>query len=280
MSVFDEFRERLDALSPPDATQTWNEAIRRLHADAAHGTVDDFLRWPGLAHTCPTEFWPFARWHADMMAAPDAEHWRTLSRDSGIGSPPAFSADPQASPLSVQHAYHLFAYQQTTGRAFGQADIVLEFGGGYGGFARLIRRVRPFGLHIVYDLPAMSAVQAMFLRLHDIPLVPWAGVEYGVRDGVCLISDPAELRRVADYLAENALRAAFVATWSLSEAPLAVRAEVFPRFLPHVVQALISYQRDFEGMSNADYFRELAGAWPGAQDGPVPHYESERYLFY
>ena len=43
-------------------------------------------------------------------------------------------------------------------------QTTVEFGGGYGSMASLMRKINPNGTHIIVDLPEMNLVQTFFLN--------------------------------------------------------------------------------------------------------------------
>jgi hypothetical protein len=181
------------------------------------------------------------------------------------------------SPILIQHAYHLSHYEYRTKTPFLDCDMIFEVGGGYGSFCRLLRAAGFRGLHIIYDLPGVSEVQRLFLQCSGIPELKTDAIREGGSSGFCLLTD-SNLELALDYCEKRSARLGFVATWSLSEAPIVVRTRLFPRLHRIVVKYLISYEPTWDGLDNDRYFDEfrnnsLVKSWVQSE---LP---GSRYLF-
>jgi hypothetical protein len=147
-------------------------------------------------------------------------------------------------------------YESATGHSLVDCDIIFEVGGGYGSFCRLLKNAGFNGLHIIYDLPHVAAIQRLYLGASGFDDVPQVEVSQRNHHGFCLVSDDA-LNSAFNILAACKLCIGFVATWSLSEFPLGARKRVLPRFLDICSQYLIAYQPHFFGVNNEEYFDTL-----------------------
>jgi hypothetical protein len=127
------------------------------------------------------------------------------------------------------------------------------------------------GLHIIYDLPHVAAIQRLYLGASGYDEVPQAEASPREHHAFCLISDDT-LSTTFETLAACKLRIGFVATWSLSEFPLAAREQVMPRFLGICCRYLIAYQPHFSGINNEMYFDTLRKLHPqlGWQKEDIP----------
>ncbi|AWN48660.1 hypothetical protein DK419_21770 [Methylobacterium terrae] len=245
------------AVGPETATAFWREQGRLIAADARVGSPHDFLRWPSLEPFSAPESWIPQACYDALRDRPDwASRWFPLTRDTKVGGPKDYGRDLGTSPILVQHAYHLMRYEQDTGRALTECDVIVEIGGGYGSFCRLLRNAGFEGLHVIYDLPHVSAIQRLYLGLSGFTEVSPAQVARRTRHGVCLVTDDG-LDAVHAALADQGLTVGFVATWSLSEAPMSVRDRIFPRFHPLCTRYLIAYQPYWDRIDNGAYFGAL-----------------------
>ena len=228
------------------------EIARALRVQGA----DQFLRLPPIARTVhPRIRSPGAKYLSYLF------HSRCFSStlqkaltESPVGRPLLSPHYPLSSPLLIQHGYHLIRLLESTDFDLAKAQLVADFGAGYGSFFRLLRNLGYRNRYLICDLPVMCALQRFYLR-NVFPDGP---------DG----QPPANLRWASSDIAatlrsESAALAPslFIATWSLSETPAAVRAEVAPA-LAGFDYVLCAYQRAFGSYDNVQYFRSLAQALP------------------
>jgi hypothetical protein len=227
---------------------------RQIQYDADTCDRFEFLRWPSLNNFSVPEEWIPQIWYTTLLINPCwSTKWFPLTRDTKVGRPKDFSLDFGTSPILVQQAYHLLRYESATGHSLVDCDIIFEVGGGYGSFCRLLKNAGFNGLHIIYDLPHVAAIQRLYLGASGFDEVPQVEVSQRNHHGFCLVSDDA-LNSAFNILAACKLRIGFVATWSLSEFPLGARERVLPRFLDICSQYLIAYQPHFFGVNNEEYF--------------------------
>jgi hypothetical protein len=138
------------------------------------------------------------------------------------------------------------------------------------------------GIHIIYDLPHVANIQRLYLRLSGYDEIP--ATDLAVRDShaACIASGDDDLGKVFAFLVVANLRVGFVATWSLSEAPIAVRDSIFPEFHRLATHYLIAYQPAWQGVDNIAYFRTFPLSRPDltwtSEDIPQPVLPSF-YLF-
>ncbi len=242
MGILEEFKSRLIGLATDTnvtgtATPYWMERAKALTQIAKTAPTKDFLRW-----TNDFDHEDASNYHDDykqLVAHPEWERWKKLTRVAGWGNPHAFALDAGTAPVPTQHARTLMEYErQTGGRLTDDIDVVVEFGGGYGNFARMLRADGYEGPHIIIDLPHTREFQRAFLQLHQVPLregLPLDALGPGVH--LCIEKDiPAILESV------RGKRVAFVAMWSLSEVPLELRAKLFPTLHASCAKYLIQSQ--------------------------------------
>ena len=155
----------------------------------------------------------------------------------------------ESSANLIHHAYHVSRFEDVTGARVADFDTIVEFGGGYGSMARLAWQLGFRGEYVIYDLPEMSAVQRYCLTSMGIPVSAAGTVHRG--PGVSCATNADELARVlGDRVADLLL-----ATWSLSETPVAFRE----RFLPLVRtnHYFFGYEDRYRGVDNDAYFTDL-----------------------
>lgn len=183
---------------------------------------------------------------------------------------PAISEDPTGSPLPywtqrsssgnlIHHGYHIAQFEAQTGADVSILDFVVECGGGYGSMCRLFRNLGFTGEYIIFDLPHFSALQKYYLQSLGISLSPGDKGGNGMTVRLC-----SDLDAFKEVVGEKSVvdRSLLLATWSLSEMPLSLRAELTPMFR-NFQYLFFAYQSVFEEVDNVEYFAELGREEPG-----------------
>lgn len=256
----DELLAGFDRLGQLQVTSNeWQAFVLELERVFRRGNPSTFLRDPFIRRVLHARQIGLSSRYLDHLRKDPI--WRdVLIRgcvESRFGDPFIDPSLPQASPLLIQHGFHLAKVLETAGTPLEKLRSFFEFGGGYGCFAMLLKNLRFPGRHVLYDLPHMTLLQQFYLRN-----------VFQER----LEADPAFLGNLswlsgdpADESVAGAVRAAagdrpsvFLATWSLSESPVDLR----DRFLPLISEfdfVCIAYQESFDGVDNRAYFE---GALP------------------
>jgi hypothetical protein len=145
---------------------------------------------------------------------PAAALARALDEDL-VGDPALACAHPPTSHTAIHHLHHLLRFEAVTGRRVADARVVVEWGGGFGGFARTLRRLTADTppAHVIVDLPIVGALQWTYLTsifgAEHVDLALEAG--HLPRPGVFTIVPPG-LAQTLDVDADL-----FVSLWAMSE---------------------------------------------------------------
>jgi hypothetical protein len=227
----------------------------------------NFLRWPVVRRTMFVGSTAFVREELRALRSQRdwARRWKPALIEDSFGNPPSLSRFRATSGNRVHHAYHLLQFERLTGSHISDIDCVFEFGGGYGGMARLVNRLGFRGRYVILDLEAFSALQAAYL----------AETLQNARADVHCVSDS---EAVPSLLTGE--RRLFLATWSLSEVPSSIR-ERMQCVIAACSHFLIGYQLRFEELDNAGIASEIARVAPKRtvwQDIPISHLSGNRYL--
>ena len=257
-ALIDELRTGCRALPVADTNRgtptevDWATAMNRLRHLAVHADPRGFLRWDVIVERMAVRHSPFTAIElAALQARPDWEsRWRRAIRECDAGRPFRYAGWPDSSEPLIQTAYTLARLETLAGRPVAEWDAVVEFGGGFGSLCRLMHQLGFRGRCVIFDLPPFTLLQRYFLHS--------AGV---LRDDarITLTSDLTELERAVAALPADAW-SMFVACWSLSETPLALRAQIRP-LVERIGRYAIVYQERYGEMDNVDYFTNhwLAG---------------------
>lgn len=243
------------------------DALRR------HGTRE-FLRLPPISRTVHPPMRSLGRRYWAYLTR-SARFTATIQKaltESPVGMPLVSPHYPLTSPLLMQHGFHVVRLLESTDFDLSRLALVVEFGGGYGSFYRLLHNLGYRNRHVICDLPPMRALQRFYLRnvfptgpaAEPPPNLEWLSGE--VEDG---------LKRLAAERAPSL----FIATWSLSEIPEEARERIASA-LPGFDYVLCVYQRSFGGYDNVRYFTALERARPEFewQHAECPAFRNNFYL--
>lgn len=238
----------------------WATLVTEISEALRQGGADQFLRLPPIAKTLHPRIRSPGRKYLTYLVTSKkfspAIHMAIT--ESPVGKPLVNPYYALSSPLLVQHAYHLVRLLEATDFDLSSVRLVVEFGGGYGGFFRLLRNLNYRDRYVICDLPAMCALQRFYLR-NVFPTGPGDEPPANVR----WISDGV-LESVQPDTSSTSEPSLFVATWSLSETPLAVRTGVTAT-LKRFKYILCAYQRTFAGLDNVHYFASFEKQLPEFQ---------------
>ncbi|KKK58388.1 hypothetical protein LCGC14_3044940, partial [marine sediment metagenome] len=148
-----------------------------------------------------------------------AQTTEILLREDYIGLPTITNLRYMTSAQRAHHTNHLASYTRATQNAFWDNQHIVEWGGGYGNMARIIRRMNPSVTYTIIDLPELLALQYIYLtslegkdRVHIIN----PGDDISVSPGVInLIPSQYLLESKENILSCDG----FISTWGLTESP-------------------------------------------------------------
>jgi len=248
----------------------WATAMNRLRSLVLTADPRAFLRWDVIiARMAPRHSRVTRLALAELQARADwATRWRGALRECEAGRPYRYAEFPDSSEPLIQTAHVLAQMESLAGRPITSWDTIYEFGGGFGSLCRLAHNLGFRGRYVILDLPPFTHLQRYYLRSASV--MPEEN-----DDRIVLTSDVLAVERLVDAKAESE-RALFVAWWSLSETPLALRARIRP-LAERIGDYSIAYQERYGEVDNVEYFGR---AW---LDGPRracrdPHRASDHFL--
>jgi hypothetical protein len=242
---------RLQQRPRGDESPWWAGIRERLVAQVAAHDPRAFLLWRPIRETMLVPHVPYVEDELRALRASDAwaSTWSVVLEEDPAGCPPAYPGLKASSANLIHHAFHVQRLREATGRSLEDFAQVVEFGGGYGSFARLAFRLGFRGAYHVHDFPEFAALQRYYLRSvtvargEDLP------------PGFTTSADQAD---TPPPRADDGL---FVALWSLSETPPTAR-EPWIDPIGGASAALLAFQHEFEGTDNRAWFQELCERTP------------------
>jgi len=263
------------------AEGAWKANSSRLQERVLSEDARRFLRWDVITETMFVSNESFVDVEFDGLRASPGwkDRWEKAIVEASVGCPVPFYRHPVSSGNLIHQAYHLLAFETETGRDVRRFDLVIEFGGGYGSMCRLFYNQGFEGRYMLFDLPPFSALQRFFLRSLGLP-VRDIGIFLRESPSIFCTSRMDEVREILDTGTPER-KILFLATWSLSEAPMEIR-DAFLGLATRFDGQLIAYQQTFQEIDNLAYFRKWKeGRDPGIcfREFPIAHLPGNFYLF-
>ena len=141
------------------------------------------------------------------------ERLTEILEEDYIGNPILINSEYLTSHNSIHQLYHLMKFQEKTKINLDRLESIIEWGGGYGNMAKILRRMLPGVTYIIIDLPAMSCLQWVYLATifgeGSVNILPI--LQNKIEKGKINLLPISFLK---DYELRTDL---FIATWSLSE---------------------------------------------------------------
>jgi hypothetical protein len=264
------------ALARQSVTGEWAGLAADITHSIKEGTADTFLRLPPVMKTVHPRIRSRSPDYLRYLFAStrfSADIQRALT-ESPVGRPLVNPHYPLSSPLLMQHGYHLVRLLEATDLDLSKLRLVVDFGAGYGSFFRLLRNAGYRERYLIWDLPVMCALQRFYLR----NVFPTGPARQPPGNLEWLVSGDPSADAVSGYCAVHQ-PSLFIATWSLSETPLAVRERIAPA-LAGFSHVLCAYQRRFGAHDNVQYFQALEKSLPvfDWQHAECPVFHDNFYL--
>lgn len=278
----DSLREQFRGLSSDGilSEPAWAGYVQNLKRMVLNDDPRRFLRWPVVLESMFVNNFPYVERELEYLKrhAHWQQRWQPAIKESGVGHPTPYWRYPQSSGNLIHHAYHIARFEDTTALPITAFDLIFEFGGGYGSMCRLTKNLGFNGRYLIFDLPHFSLLQRFFFESHGWSVLAPEQFATAQR-GILTISQFEQLEHA--LLARRAeARSLFIATWSLSESPEALRSKILA-LLDNFTAVLIAYQDSFAGVDNNAYF----SAWQAGQrhyvcrEQAIAHLPGSQYLF-
>lgn len=177
----------------------------------------------------------------------------SILKEDKVGDPLPFFLYPKSSGNRIHHVYHLLQlFKMKNDFNFNNYNLIIEFGGGYGSFNRLIKKEGYKNDYLIYDFNDINLLQYYYLKnfYDDVNLN-----EVSKIFKINLISNNETLKKfLIRYQGQKVL---LISHWALSETPIEVR-ENFIKTLSGVnYDIFLAFQENFNGINNLNYFNKI-----------------------
>ncbi|MCA2507561.1 MAG: hypothetical protein IM550_15915 [Microcystis sp. M54BS1] len=242
-------------ISDSKISEAWRSYGDEIISSLKENNPSEFLRFPRIAGTVHPNQFGLSFQYLNYIFSSDkftAAIQKALT-ESPVGKPFLDTSYPLSSPLLIQHGYHLIRLLEYTNINVLHLQSIVEFGGGYGSFFRLLKNLGYTNKYFIYDLPVMCAIQKFYLKNVFLPC-----------PNTETLSNLKWLSGAASNVSDNVIdldESLFMATWSLSECPYDLRQEFEP-IISKFKYVLIAYQPKFHDFNNVEYFNSLESKLP------------------
>ena len=229
--------------------------------------ISDFTNWLVVRQTMfrvpkKVKFCADALEHLQELS--DWDRWEKAIAESPVGNPEPYEPYPQSSTNLILQANHLSHFLLGTKCKLENLDTVFEFGAGYGCMCRLIYNLGFNGRYVITDLPALLALQRYYLR------------ETTYNRDIEFLSEETDFVKGING---NSL---FIAMWSLSETPIALRERILQAVGAKYI--FLIYQKEHGVFNNAEYFSDFVKKntnyrWDCFEIPHLVHSKKHYYLF-
>jgi len=260
LELIDDLRKEVSSDKKINYTnsQSYNDWIKHANRTREMVVKRDpslFLRWYPIRSTMNTSNSKFLL--TELKELKKSEKWNNLWRDfikePFIGGQIPFIFDFSTSGNTIHLTYIIDKFWEKTDKNPSDFDYIFEFGGGYGNLCRLIHKIGFNGKYIIFDIPIFSSLQKFYLKLSGLPVFDNGEIK-NKKSGIFCVKNVEEAAKTLEETAsDNPMRNLFIATWSISEAPLYIR-ERFYRFIKNFDYFMMAYQDRFGEINNKDYF--------------------------
>lgn len=199
---------------------------------------------------------------------------KRIVRENALGSPLLAAPCILSSHNNIHHAYHIARWCEVSNKDLRLISSVIEWGGGYGNFAKIFLRQSSQTTYTIIDTPLMCCLQWFYLSIvlpdSTINLVS-APNQQLITNGINII--PIGL--IADVPLKCEL---FISTWALSESSDYAQDFVIGKNWFNAKYLLLAYQEASDAIPFGSRLGELAKR-AGARIIPIPFVKKSSYAF-
>lgn len=179
---------------------------------------------------------------------------KSILEEDYAGDPLLLNSFYLTSHTAIHHLYYFMRFITVTKTKLKNLNTIIEWGGGYGSLARLLRKLNPGVTYVIIDTPLFSCLQWLYLstifgeKEVNILLDPKSEIEKG-RINLVALPFLENIEINADL---------FVSTWALSESSEYSQDYVLRKNWFDAEHLLLAYQDNPTGLFNPSRVGKLA----------------------
>lgn len=238
----DAFAQLPPGPTEPPEPHTWPRYLYEIRKHVELQDPDGLLTWSTIHATMFVgEGARFLDKELEALMADDWDRWKAAIVDPQVGQPPMLEEPLEFTTGNMIHqAFHVLQFEQMAGVKIDELDRIVEFGGGYGSLAYLVRNLGFLGDYVIYDNDEMSLIQQFYLSQTDTS---------------------AEFRQTNGAEVEASIEADLLfAAYSLSEVPEDLRENFLSQ--GDYEYYFFVHQHNYAGIDLTEMFDEFASRRP------------------
>jgi hypothetical protein len=186
----------------------------------------------------------------------DEFNWKKLLFDNdNTGSPIKYFLYPKTTGNLIFQCFHLQSFKDFLESNCFDFDNIFEFGGGYGGMAKIFIRCNKKSKYFIFDLFELSLLQFYFLKKNNFDVGILNCLKNKKNYQIYLIFKYEFFHKTILNLQQNK-KNLFIANWSISEIPLSFREDVI-KTISIIDYKFITFSNVFENVDNMRFFKNL-----------------------
>jgi hypothetical protein len=182
------------------------------------------------------------------------KYWKKIIREDPIGNPIPYFLYPSSSGNRIHEVFNLKKlHDLDQENNLKKIKYVIEFGGGYGGFARIVKKVLKIKKYFIYDLKEINYLQYYYLTMLDEKVI-FLKKKVNKNNNVYLFFDYKKLIRATSEI--NLDETLFVSNWAISETPIVLRKK-FEHIIKSCKLNFFAFQEFYGNVNNHKYFERI-----------------------
>lgn len=197
---------------------SWDDWRKKLRTEFSEKLPLSFLRHPLINFTMvfSDENIKATKMRVELSKEVYSNQIHQLLKEDFIGLPLISNREYLTSANRAHHVMHISKYKENTQSNIWETDSIIEWGGGYGNFARIIYKLNPDIKYIIVDLPELLAVQYVYLSSLGVKVNIIKSKEDKILSGFINLVSSIYLTNSLDL---NIKAETFISTWAITECP-------------------------------------------------------------
>ncbi len=260
--------------------ELWDMLSNDIEVDFLQHFSLSFLKHPVIRRTMFMDFaGPLQKQELEYLEQKiPPQKLKELLKESKIGHPTITKWKYFTSHNSIHHLFHLERFKEETGKNIESVETLIEWGGGYGNIARIIKKINPNVTYVIIDLPIFSFIQATYLSSilgkEEVNLID---SEEGsiLKNKINIIP----LNRVIMEKLSIPQADLFLSTWALSESSAVSQEFVESKDYFGAKYLLIAHQEKSENVPNPENITNHLKNFQTVYHQKIPLLKNNYYLF-